>query len=64
MEDFEQLFKDGKKCPTCGSWVLNHIHKEGSRYHVVYYLGSKTVCQTASCEINHNCSSTDGDADE
>ena len=44
-------------CPHCGKPMVKHILKEGARYHVISWHGSKngatSHCSEPDCEENH-----------
>ncbi len=39
----------------CGKEVLNHIVKEGSHIHVIYWDSNGPHCSEPKCEKNHIC---------
>jgi hypothetical protein len=42
------------KCPCCKKTIVRHIHKEGSREHVIHWTADKgQVCSEPDCETNH-----------
>ena len=54
-------------CPHCGKPMVKHILKEGARYHVISWYGSKngatSHCSEPDCEKNHgpgHCVPLDG----
>lgn len=47
--------KPAGKCPYCGKEMVEHIIKEGARYHVPHWDSIGAHCSEPKCEINHRC---------
>jgi hypothetical protein len=55
---YEPLIQESAgACPLCGKSMVKHIRKEGARYHVISWHGSKngatSHCSEPDCEKNH-----------
>ena len=66
---YEPLIQESAgTCPHCGKPIVKHIWKEGARYHVISWHGSKngatSHCSEPDCEKNHgpgHCVPLDGE---